>query len=152
MLWKYEAVFKYTYPRLDANVSKAQNHLLKSPFCVHPKTGEYKDHDHQNLYIHVMGVGADIHGMYYDGVHAVGRVCVPVDPNKCDEFDPFKVPTVRSLAAQIDQFDQAHDAETARSTPGRLHGSNRAWLVEVKTATRPLCDGKHCISSIFTDG
>tara|TARA_B100001094_G_scaffold333276_1_gene410200 strand:+ start:73 stop:1731 length:1659 start_codon:yes stop_codon:yes gene_type:complete len=32
-------VLSYVWPRLDVNVSKAQNHLAKSVFSIHPKTG-----------------------------------------------------------------------------------------------------------------
>jgi DNA primase small subunit len=68
---KQDIVLEYTYPRLDAEVSKKLNHLLKSPFVIHPGTG---------------------------------RVCVPIDPRKVEEFDPLSVPTVTQLLQEIDEW------------------------------------------------
>ncbi|KKA26171.1 hypothetical protein TD95_003598 [Thielaviopsis punctulata] len=69
---KQDIVLEYTYPRLDIEVSKKLNHLLKSPFVVHPGTG---------------------------------RVCVPVDTSRLDEFQPLEVPTVQHLLQQIDDWE-----------------------------------------------
>ncbi|KAF8461054.1 hypothetical protein BDZ91DRAFT_785043 [Kalaharituber pfeilii] len=72
---KQDIILEYMYPRLDAEVSKHLNHLLKSPFCVHPGTG---------------------------------RVCVPIDASRAEEFDPLQVPTVTQLLDEINQWDRAH--------------------------------------------
>mmetsp|Transcript_41224 Transcript_41224/g.89862 ORF Transcript_41224/g.89862 Transcript_41224/m.89862 type:complete len:465 (+) Transcript_41224:24-1418(+) len=69
-----ELLIELSYPRLDIGVSKQMNHLLKAPFCVHPKTG---------------------------------RVCVPIDPSRVADFFPMEVPTVGSLAAELDGFEGA---------------------------------------------
>ena len=74
--WPVEVVLKYCYPRLDINVSKMQNHLLKSPFCIHPKTG---------------------------------RVCVPIEVEKVDDFDPFAVPTLPQLMRELDEYGKGED-------------------------------------------
>ena len=68
---KQDVVLEYTYPRLDITVSKQLNHLLKSPFVIHPGTG---------------------------------RVCVPIDPQSFESFDPLTVPTIQSLIQEIDEW------------------------------------------------
>lgn len=35
----YKLIFQFSFPRLDANVTITMNHLLKSPFSFHPKSG-----------------------------------------------------------------------------------------------------------------
>jgi DNA primase small subunit len=83
-----DIILYYTYPRLDAEVSKHRNHLLKAPFCVHPKTG---------------------------------RVCVPVDPEKLEEFDPETVPTVAQLLRELDSITTV----TSNEGSGGEHHSGR---------------------------
>ena len=72
-----EIMLQYCFPRLDENVSKGVNHLLKSPFCVHPKTG---------------------------------RVCVPINVDEVDKFDPFSVPTISELCSQIENVERENMA------------------------------------------
>lgn len=79
-----DIMIQFAYPRLDINVSKGLNHLLKSPFCVHPKTGDMPG---ATTYIRLC-------------VLIVGRVCVPIDIDKVEDFNPFEVPTIRFVVWQ----------------------------------------------------
>lgn len=71
---KQDIVLEYTYPRLDIEVSKKLNHLLKSPFVVHPGTGR---------------VCVPIDTTSYETI---------------ESFDPLEVPTVQGLLAEIDAW------------------------------------------------
>jgi len=77
------AMFTFLYPRIDANVSKGINHLLKSPFCVHPKTG---------------------------------KVCVPFDPEKVDEFNPWDCPTLSKSLKEYDELVKHRDSNPSTTT------------------------------------
>jgi DNA primase small subunit len=72
---KQDIVLEYTYPRLDIEVSKKLNHLLKSPLVVHPGTGR-------------VCVPIDTRSS-----------------RKMEEFDPLEVPNVLDLLQQIDRYD-----------------------------------------------
>lgn len=104
---KQDIVLEYTYPRLDIEVSKKLNHLLKSPFVVHPGTG---------------------------------RVCVPIDTDKLDEFDPTEVPTVQELLAEIDSW----------TGPAAENGKTLAdWE---KTSLRPYVEQfRHFVLALMRD-
>ncbi|KAI8089598.1 uncharacterized protein BX664DRAFT_333431 [Halteromyces radiatus] len=79
-----DILFQYLYPRLDDKVSININHLLKSPFCVHPKTQ---------------------------------RVCVPIDPNNCESFDPLATPTLATLCKELNEYTPSSANDTERKMP-----------------------------------
>ena len=99
---KQDIVLEYTYPRLDINVSKKLNHLLKSPFVVHPGTG---------------------------------RVCVPIDLRRLDEFDPLAVPTVQSLVRDIDSWKGPAEEDVGAGDEVKRHVQD--WE---KTGLRPYIE------------
>jgi DNA primase small subunit len=52
-----------------------------------------------------------------------GRICVPIDPRKAEEFDPLSVPTVMELLAEIDTYDAQNPARTAEADAADAEGS-----------------------------
>ncbi|XP_052021368.1 DNA primase small subunit [Apodemus sylvaticus] len=83
---EWEIMLQYCFPRLDINVSKGVNHLLKSPFSVHPKTG---------------------------------RISVPIDFQKVDQFDPFTVPTISAICRELDMVSTNEKEKAENEADGR---------------------------------
>jgi DNA primase small subunit len=103
-----DIILQYTYPRIDTEVSKHRNHLLKAPFCVHPGTGE---HFYPNGFRRLLKS------------YVSGRVCVPIDPAHVDEFDPETVPSVGQLLQELNNVPNAE--------PGVEHHSGMSHLLRI---------------------
>jgi len=39
----------------------------------------------------------------------IGRVCVPIIPEECENFNPMTVPTISSLYIEIDDYNKIHE-------------------------------------------
>uniref|UniRef100_A0A2K5PHS1 DNA primase n=1 Tax=Cebus imitator TaxID=2715852 RepID=A0A2K5PHS1_CEBIM len=98
---EWEIMLQYCFPRLDINVSKGINHLLKSPFSVHPKTG---------------------------------RISVPIDLHKLDEFDPFTVPTISFICHELDAISTNEDKKEENEAESDIKHRTRDYK---KTSLAP---------------
>lgn len=88
------------YPRIDSEVSKKRNHLLKAPFCIHPATG--MSHLSQASFRYLTGSGIFC---------GLGNICVPIDPTEVHNFDPNNVPTIHKLIEELDRIIVEDGAE-----------------------------------------
>ena len=62
-------------------------------------------------------------------------MCVPIDPAKVDEFDPFNVPTVSSLLAEVDKWHEDNASQDAMEEDGEKKMQD--WE---KTKLKPYVD------------
>jgi DNA primase small subunit len=105
-----DIVFQLAYPRLDEKVSTDMKHLLKSPFCIHPKTGKQQSVcQFSNCYNQPA---------IHHKLSLVGRVCVPIPIESCESFDPTSPPTIRTLVEELHKYDATGDKP---KVPGKRH-------------------------------
>ncbi|KAG5417872.1 PRI1 [Candida metapsilosis] len=85
---KKEIIIYYLYPRLDIEVSRQIIHLLKSPFCVHPGTG--------NVCV-PFDPKKNISGDASDDEYG---------------FNPTTAPNLKQLLTQLDENEQSDSMDT----------------------------------------
>lgn len=57
--------------------------------------------------------------MTLTGSGGLGRVCVPIDSQRPEDFDPMAVPTVTELLTEIDVWEKENGSG---GSGGRVHG------------------------------
>ena len=69
-----------------------------------------------------------------------GRVCVPIDARRVEEFDPLGVPTVTELLAEIDSWDRNHLTSTDEVQPEATAADGKRVQDYEKTSLKPYVD------------
>jgi DNA primase small subunit len=112
-----DIILQYTYPRIDSEVSKHLNHLLKSPFVIHPATG---------------------------------KVCVPLQVDKLEHFDPIKdCPGVAQLLREMNRAMQKSGINLSKEK-GQLSSLKGYWD---QTSLKPFVEtfDRHCQAILKDD-
>ena len=113
------AVLACSYPRLDVDVSKKRNHLLKAPFCVHPRTGK---------------VCVPIAASKEEGHEDVAAAAA--------SFDVDAVPTAAGLLDSLDDKAVAERERRAREGgAGGAAGASSPAAAAASTAAAPKWEG-----------
>lgn len=112
---KKEIIIYYMYPRLDVEVSKQVIHLLKSPFCVHPGTG--------NVCVpfdYTRNLSDDMEDDAYG-------------------FNPMNAPNLSQLQTEMDEWDTKRaKGEDTRDEPIEVDGSEVKSVPDyTKTSLKP---------------
>ncbi|KAM9919725.1 hypothetical protein OXX59_007735 [Metschnikowia pulcherrima] len=100
---KKEIIMYYMYPRLDVEVSKQMIHLLKSPFCIHPGTG--------NVCV-PFDPARNLSGDMDDDAYGFNPMTAPNLKLLQDEIDTWEAKRVNR-----DSSEPAEDSETGSSSP-----------------------------------
>lgn len=134
-----DIVLQYTYPRIDAEVSKRQNHLLKSPFVVHPSTGrvcvplEVEQIQHFDPHSGAPTVAQLLRELNrHKAQHAASS---PAAPHAKGEWEKT------SLRPFVEQFDRA-TAKLLREVRDAKRGTC-ALLTQPRRSTRSTFDVPH---------
>lgn len=57
------------------------------------------------------------------------RVCVPIDPDHCDDFDPFSVPTLQKLCKELDEYHVANGDTTDKRMAGKAKKNGTIYFM-----------------------
>lgn len=120
-----DVILQYTYPRIDLEVSKHLNHLLKAPFCIHPATGK--------VCVPLEGI-EQVESFNPDRVPSVGQLLAELDKNPGAGWE------ATSLKPFVDIMDR-HAAALVRETRDKKKSEPKScvrlsgrWLMSMSRA------------------